>query len=191
MSRVYFDLNYNDRELAKSFGAKWDDKLRKWYAPDEAIAAQMETKFPKTSLKRKRDASMFECKQSDFFIVENEEEAIHIESLGADWDIEHRCYKAKEDHIWQKCIEYYPQGQPSEQKHPTVTLTPREIPADEVFTSMHFEIPFVDKNMAKELGARWTKDVSKWSAKSYFVWDAMRQYWTQMPSAKELPLYSE
>jgi len=33
MAKRYLDVNYDDRELAKRLGAKWDPSVRRWYCP--------------------------------------------------------------------------------------------------------------------------------------------------------------
>ncbi|MEP1230620.1 MAG: DUF5710 domain-containing protein [Litorimonas sp.] len=33
MTKRYLDVSYDDRELAKRLGAKWDPSVRRWYCP--------------------------------------------------------------------------------------------------------------------------------------------------------------
>ncbi len=33
MAKRYLDVSYDDRELAKRLGAKWDPSVRRWYCP--------------------------------------------------------------------------------------------------------------------------------------------------------------
>ena len=33
MAKRYLDVSYEDRELAKRLGAKWDPSVRRWYCP--------------------------------------------------------------------------------------------------------------------------------------------------------------
>jgi len=33
MAKRYLDVSYEDRELAKRLGARWDPSVRRWYCP--------------------------------------------------------------------------------------------------------------------------------------------------------------
>ena len=33
MAKRYLDVSYDDRELAKRLGAKWDPSVQRWYCP--------------------------------------------------------------------------------------------------------------------------------------------------------------
>ena len=40
---IYFDVPYEDREKAKSLGARFDFKVKAWYAPNTTVAALLHT----------------------------------------------------------------------------------------------------------------------------------------------------
>jgi len=41
MAKRYLDVNYDDRELAKRLGAKWDPSVRRWYCPAGSPLAKL------------------------------------------------------------------------------------------------------------------------------------------------------
>ena len=40
---IYLNVSYDQKEHAKSLGAKWDAQKKKWYAPDESFTDLIET----------------------------------------------------------------------------------------------------------------------------------------------------
>ena len=40
---IYFDVPYEDREKAKSLGARFDFEVKAWYAPNTTVAALLHT----------------------------------------------------------------------------------------------------------------------------------------------------
>lgn len=40
---LYLNVHFRDKELAKSIGCKWDDKVRQWYAPNAHIKSMWES----------------------------------------------------------------------------------------------------------------------------------------------------
>ncbi len=36
IDRIYLDVPYNKKDLAKEYGAWWDSKLKRWYAPKKS-----------------------------------------------------------------------------------------------------------------------------------------------------------
>jgi len=41
MAKRYLDVSYDDRELAKRLGAKWDPSVRRWYCPSGSPLAKI------------------------------------------------------------------------------------------------------------------------------------------------------
>ena len=41
MAKKYLDVRYEDRELAKRLGAKWDPAIRRWYCPSGSPLAKI------------------------------------------------------------------------------------------------------------------------------------------------------
>ena len=40
---IYLNVSYDQKDHAKSLGAKWDAQKKKWYAPDETFTDLIET----------------------------------------------------------------------------------------------------------------------------------------------------
>ncbi len=43
MAKKYLNVSYEDRELAKRLGARWDPSVKKWYCPQGAPLAKIFT----------------------------------------------------------------------------------------------------------------------------------------------------
>lgn len=41
MAKKYINVSYQDRELAKRLGAKWDPSVRRWYCPADSNLAKI------------------------------------------------------------------------------------------------------------------------------------------------------
>jgi hypothetical protein len=57
MSRAYLDVPFSEKDNAKSLGAKWDAKARKWYVPEGGEVSRFSRWLPSTEwIRRDLDA---------------------------------------------------------------------------------------------------------------------------------------
>ncbi len=208
VQRVYFNVPYDDKELARELGASWDEDSSKWYAKTKEIEnAMLENQwkivnYVELKKKRKRLGYELDEKKFDFFNIPRCESLV-AEKLGAEWDFNLKVYKAPNDRVWGELNSHWPQCKLEDVNQfeyiELVNVKKRKNPSETKFESFAFNIPFKEKDCAKlTIGAKWDMTTKKWCATSKRMWDEMNQYWEQYVVPKEeeepeveLPLFTE
>lgn len=106
-TRVYFTIPYDDKDLAKEYGGRWDNEQRMWYACQKSIAENMKQKWTVATASAKgstgpvssskSDAPMVDAKRVYFTIPYDDKDL--AKEFGGRWDSEHRMWYACQESV--------------------------------------------------------------------------------------------
>ncbi len=184
----FFDVPYTDKDKAKDKGARWSKDEKSWYAPNVEIKKQMLGAGWKENISKKKSDTIPERKGwqldnkfSYYFDISIENGTFAEKALGAIFDPEMGQWMApnRNDNIWNQIIRYFPQTLEKKTLLTIDKLTKRKNYEYDEFETYDFDVPYIEKDYAKQLRSIFDKDKKCWIALNLQIWHYMIQYWPQ------------
>lgn len=137
-TRVYFTIPYDDKDLAKEYGGRWDNEERMWYACQKSVAENMKQKWTVATASAKgstgsstgsstSDAPMVAGKRVYFTIPYDDKEL--AKEVGGRWDSEHRMWYACQEPVVAKMKQTWKVAK-TQPPTPATTNPPRSPPTN-------------------------------------------------------------
>lgn len=193
-NNYFFDVPYDDKDKAKEKGARWGKDAKKWYAPNAEVRNLMLAagwKENKSIVTEKavpeRKGWQLDNKFSYHFDVPLEHGTFAEKALGAKFDPEMGLWMApdKNVNIWNGLIRYFPQTL-EKVKLQEVNMPKRKNYEYDEFEMYDFEVPYVEKDYAKQLKSMFDQTKKCWIAPNLQIWHFMIQYWPQKTTKKTI-----
>lgn len=170
--KTYIDVGFGDKEEAKQLGAKWDGKAKSWYVPAGADL----TPFEKWKVITPEESQKEQVSKRNFINVPVEEKD-EAKQLGARWDRVQKSWYIP-DGLDSKLFDKWLEEKEEIQQSPV----PAQIDLDNVAPAMkdliknveqqeeviertektYLAVPYVEKDEAKQLGAKFDNDAKAW-----------------------------
>ncbi len=187
----FFDVPYKDKELAKKMGARWNQDAKRWHTTNPTVRMELLKKWKEISGPQsepaKRDGWELDNKFSNFFNVPIDKGTFAQKSLGAKFDVESWRWFAPNEAVWNQLIPYFEQsleaGEPLNDIDEYVPK--RKNYQKDTFASWEFDVPYTEKDFAKQINAVWNNDKKTWSAPNEQIWHFLIRYWKQKHSGPQ------
>ncbi|MCT4533772.1 zincin-like metallopeptidase domain-containing protein [Halodesulfovibrio sp.] len=120
-AKIYLDVPYEQKHLAKKYGAKWDKEAKKWFAPEDADMNELNKWLPKEQAQdadlsvpaRSAEKKLAETKT---YLAVPFSEKNAAKKLGAKWDGRKKSWYAPEGTEMNALSRWLPKGKHQEAK---------------------------------------------------------------------------
>ncbi|WP_142850701.1 DUF5710 domain-containing protein [Telmatospirillum sp. J64-1] len=155
-ARIYLDVPFAQKDLAKAAGAEWDMERKAWFVPPgtdtEPFQQWMKAPDQAPAESQEKQQGAAPAQEPSVYLTVPFEEKDLAKAAGAKWD--------KDQKAW-----FVPAGTDLEPFKQWLQV-PDQAPAEEQqmpnTPSVYLDVPFAEKEQAKGMGAKWDPKVKAW-----------------------------
>ncbi len=183
MSVFLFNVPYADKDKAKDVGARWSKIDSSWYAPNMQVKQEMAKHWVENKKQKmetlERKGWELDNKFSYHFDIPIEKGTYAEKVLGAIFDPKTMNWMAPNDLVWNQIIRYFPQKMEKSIGLELERMDKRKNYQDDEYETNDFNVPYMEKDFAKQLKAIFNQTTKCWSAPNQQIWYFMIAYWPQ------------
>ncbi|RYG67636.1 hypothetical protein EON64_07010 [archaeon] len=170
--KVYLIVPFDEKDMAKQMGARWDPEAKLWYAQsdDHSLLQRWPAVGSLAGSAANKQAEQRMAVGSKAFLTVPFDERHEAKALGARWDVESKmwCAPNHEPELVQRwgkpnsAPKKYAQSQPAViAVEEAVQKSWKAVPSD-INERIYLDVPYEEKDEAKGMGARFCRERKLW-----------------------------